>query len=72
MEQNNQPMENSAEIKLESESESIAPKPEKKVNKKIILLIIICHVLEPIFFSNGPYCKSNIWTVKFSVFNSRC
>lgn len=41
MEQNNQPMENSAEIKLDSESELINSKSEKKINKKIILLVII-------------------------------
>lgn len=45
MEQNNQSIENSAEIKLDGEGELISPKPEKKNNKKIILLIIIVLVV---------------------------
>ena len=45
MEQNIQPNENSAEIKLDGEGEPIVPKAEKKINKKIILLIIIILVV---------------------------
>lgn len=41
MEQNIQSNENSMEIKLDSEGEPISPKSEKKINKKIISLIIV-------------------------------
>lgn len=45
MEQNIQPYENNVEIKSDSESEPIIPKSEKKINKKIVFLIIIILVI---------------------------
>ncbi len=45
MNQNIQPIENNMEIKLDNEGEPISPKTEKKINKKIISLIIIILVI---------------------------
>ena len=41
MEQDMQSNENDMEIKLDSEGEPINPKPEKKINKKVILLVLV-------------------------------